>query len=185
MPPGISLSVPLHPPSTQHPWSSNNLLRTNSCCSLQNLRMSGVSGSAGSGGSGGSRRFGDGKVPPGKPIKKEPKDRKRRSKSSGRASPNVQHQREQQGLPEEEGDAAQDVQRIPQRQTRTQRGRQVETQPPMFDTEDAEIAEDIRQYNRQEDEQQQRQSQSRRPRQSQVRSLLSTVRPFMSCIVLC
>ena len=142
-----------------------------------------MSGSAGSGGSGGSRRFGDGKVPPGKPIKKEPKDRHRRSKSSGRASPKVQHQREQQGLPEEEGDAAQDVHRVPQRHTRTQRGRHVETQAPLFDTEDVERAEDIRQFHRQEDEQQRRQSQSRRTRQSQVSSLLTKVRPFMSFIV--
>ena len=141
---------------------------------------------SGSGGSGGSRRFGDGKVPPGKHIKKEPKDKHRRSKSSGKASPKLhqeEHQREQQGLSEEEGDAAHDVQRVPQKHTRTHRGKHVETQPPMFDTEDVERAEDVRQFNRQEDEQQQSQSQSRRTRQSQVRSLLTNVGPFMSFIV--
>ena len=141
---------------------------------------------SGSGGSGGSRRFGDGKVPPGKHIKKEPKDKHRRPKSSGKASPKLhqeEHQREQQGLSEEEGDAAHDVQRVPQKHTRTHRGKHVETQPPMFDTEDVELAEDVMQFNRQDRVQQRRQSQLRRSRESQVTSLLAKVLPFMSFLV--
>ena len=147
-------------------------------------------------GSGGSRKFGDGKLPPGMPlknIKKEPKDKHKRAKSSGKqlGQPSPQlHQEEHQGSSQEQGDAGHDVQRDPQKHTKhtkgvnpkTHRGKHTETEL-MFNTEDDELADDIRQYNRQEQEEQRRQSQLMRSRESQVTSLLPKVLPFMSFLV--
>ena len=130
-----------------------------------------------------------------KNIKKEPKDKHKRAKSSGKQlglpSPQQhqeEHQREQQGLSQDQGDAGHDVQRDPQKHTKgvkakTHRGKHVETQGPLFSTEDDERSEDIIQFNRQEVEQHRPQSHLMRSRERQVTSLLPNVLPFMSFLV--
>ena len=129
-----------------------------------------------------------------KNIKKEPKDKHKRAKSSGKQlglpSPQLhqeEHQREQQGLSQEQGDAGHDVQRDPQKHTKgvnpkTHRGKHTATEL-LFNTEDDERADDIIQYNRQEQEEQRPQSQLMRSREPQVTSLLPKVLPFMSFLV--